>query len=749
MTKKLVTATGSSSPQVMTTLGWLRKQGFKPVPLHPRSKAAISRDYAQVGYKPPDDDMWRTRDLGVGVVTGPLNSGPVDADLDCNEAVIFAQHFLPATNAVFGRASKPTSHYLYKVESSTFDKISFLDPITGTTILELRGDQGHQTVMPGSIHEGTGELIEWSGVPFPDVTVVPADVLLKAARKIAIASMLLRHVWAPGYHNEPTKHLAGVFFYLEWSEEEAIEMIQALMEVSGDDDRSRIPTVRATYRRATEGKKVSGSGVLRKQLKNDPLVDKLLEWAGSQSVNCVAEYNEKFAVVNFNGQFRIANTDQPPGELPVLYKKDDFLNLTAIDMSSMSDDKGKPISKGRVWLGSPRRRQYERVDFLPGVEDSGSTLNLWTGWATEPEEGDCSGWLELLSKVIAPDKEHATWLLHWFANVLREPMNKPLTAPVIIGVEGAGKSLLLTYFSKILGNSFVTVTNDEHVHGKFNAHLANKLVLHSEEALYAGDKKHASVIRSLITDHTRMYEPKGVDAKPVVNHLRLILTSNDLYSAPVKPGDRRYCIFDMGQRKLNKALERRVLREMREGGPAALHHYLMNMKYDAEIPRNTIKSQALLNLKGINLTPMESWWLDVLMSGQLLPDYLAWASREGPDGEKPDWPEIVSSVALYKYFVMTAKATGKMRSVVNDTHFALQLSKFVGNIKFFKTQLNYSNPMLDDWPQEIKLMSGRQSTITNFPSLDECRKAFEVHMGQEYEWPGVEKSQPKQGHERI
>ena len=102
----------SSSQEVLLTLAWLRKQNFRPVPLHPNSKAAISKDYTNVNYVPPPDDLWRNNDYGVGVVTGPAHSGPADVDLDCTEAVFFARRFLPATTAIFGRKTKPASHYL-------------------------------------------------------------------------------------------------------------------------------------------------------------------------------------------------------------------------------------------------------------------------------------------------------------------------------------------------------------------------------------------------------------------------------------------------------------------------------------------------------------------------------------------------------------------------------------------------------------------------------------------------------------
>jgi hypothetical protein len=41
------------------------------------------------------------------------SGGLTDIDLDCREAVTIGPMLLPASNNVFGRASKPCSHWLY------------------------------------------------------------------------------------------------------------------------------------------------------------------------------------------------------------------------------------------------------------------------------------------------------------------------------------------------------------------------------------------------------------------------------------------------------------------------------------------------------------------------------------------------------------------------------------------------------------------------------------------------------------
>src|SRR5687767_11769225 len=50
----------------------------------------------------------------VGVILGPASGGLTDIDLDCNEAVAAAPYLLPRTSAIFGRASRRSSHWIYR-----------------------------------------------------------------------------------------------------------------------------------------------------------------------------------------------------------------------------------------------------------------------------------------------------------------------------------------------------------------------------------------------------------------------------------------------------------------------------------------------------------------------------------------------------------------------------------------------------------------------------------------------------------
>src|SRR4051812_38865928 len=77
----------------------------------------------------------------VGVILGPASNGLTDVDLDSRHAVRVARRFLPETPAVFGRQSKPASHWLYTTDlARTVPQaaVQFKDPETNSMVVELR-----------------------------------------------------------------------------------------------------------------------------------------------------------------------------------------------------------------------------------------------------------------------------------------------------------------------------------------------------------------------------------------------------------------------------------------------------------------------------------------------------------------------------------------------------------------------------------------------------------------------------------
>jgi hypothetical protein len=72
------------------------------------------------------------------------------------------------------------------------------------------------------------------------------------------------------------------------------------------------------------------------------------------------------------------------------------------------------------------------------------------------------------------------------------------------------------------------------------------VLLFGDEAFYAGDKKHESILKMLITEEMITIEAKGVDAEVSGNCIHLMMASNESWVVPAGMDDRRFFVLDVG-----------------------------------------------------------------------------------------------------------------------------------------------------------------------------------------------------------
>ena len=144
-------------------------RGWQPVPVPLEEKAPKQKDWQNLAITPANAADYFEENQNIGLQLGARSGGLTDVDIDCPEALALADTFLPATSAIFGRASKPRSHWLYITDLNRSEKkavIQFVEPPSlgdgqqPSTLIELRvgGDQkGAQTLAPDFIHP-SGEM---------------------------------------------------------------------------------------------------------------------------------------------------------------------------------------------------------------------------------------------------------------------------------------------------------------------------------------------------------------------------------------------------------------------------------------------------------------------------------------------------------------------------------------------------------------------------------------------------------------
>jgi hypothetical protein len=293
-------------------------------------------------------------------------------------------------------------------------------------------------------------------------------------------------------------------------------------------------------------------------------------------------FNHKYMVVKEAGKVHILE----PQVDPMLQQRRYFDRLSTGDLKalyanrdvSLGQSKGKPIVKcaADFWLRHPERRQYPGgVVFRPGQTVPADMLNLWEGFAVQPQPGCWQRLYDHIHDVICGgDAALCSWLLDWIARMLQQPAERAEVCVVIRGTEeGSGKS---TLGRVLVGQHAFAITDPKHLIGGFNAHLRDCVFLLGDEAFYAGDKAHVGILKTIITEPTLTIEGKFRDAILSPNFLHVMLTANAEWVVPASLSARRFLVLDASPRRVgDREYFHALWDELEAGGFAAFLHDML------------------------------------------------------------------------------------------------------------------------------------------------------------------------------
>jgi len=265
-------------------IAWIQ-QGFSPVPIPHRSKRPVLQGWERLEITvDAAPQYFNGKPQNIGLHLGD-KYGSTDVDCDCPEAIAAARTLLPETGLIFGRQSKPFSHFFYRSDPPVRTS-QFVDPLDQSMIVELRGlssdgSIGLQTVVPPSIHE-TGEAVRFEEGFETTPANVDADVLVSAVRKVAAAALLVRHWPTKGSRHNAFLALAGVFARAGWSVEDARAFHQVLYRClwpANPELGTADTEVQSTFEKHSANGETTGVPTLL-GLVDKKVVDTALRWLG-------------------------------------------------------------------------------------------------------------------------------------------------------------------------------------------------------------------------------------------------------------------------------------------------------------------------------------------------------------------------------------------------------------------------------------------------------------------------------------
>jgi hypothetical protein len=230
------------------------------------------------------------------------------------------------------------------------------------------------------------------------------------------------------------------------------------------------------------------------------------------------EMNQKYAVVRIGGKTRVVwfeETAAYPGcKVSVFSTISDFCAFHAKRKKFVvgRDGRERKIGIGKWWINHEQRRQFSGLVYAPSVtaKITNGKLNLWNGFGCKPRTGKCERYLaHLRDNICCGNEEHAHYLLNWMAYAVQHPDRQGEVAVVMRGKEGTGKGVAAKQFGLLLGSHFRHIVHAKHLTGHFNAHLQQCSVLFADEAFFAGDRSHESILKALITEENPANRAQG------------------------------------------------------------------------------------------------------------------------------------------------------------------------------------------------------------------------------------------------
>jgi hypothetical protein len=427
--------------------------------------------------------------------------------------------------------------------------------------------------------------------------------------------------------------------------------------------------------------------------------------------------NERYAVIgNIGGKCRvIEEVIDPVLKRPRLVKQsfEDFRNRYMNEFEMVAEgDKVKQVPVGQWWLRHPRRRQYDRIVFAPG-HTVPEAYNLWRGFACPALPGKLhQSFLDHIHEVLCRgDDELYEYLIGWLARMVQDPAQEGHTAVVLRGRQGTGKSFFAKMVGELFGRHFLHISNGTHLTGQFNGHLRDVVLLFADEAFYAGDRRHESVLKTLITEPTLMIEVKGVDAEVAPNFVHLIMASNADWVVPADLDDRRFFVLDVSKAHAgDRVYFAGIHDDLKAGGFQSLLYFLMNYDLSNYNVNMVPKTQALTEQKMMSMGPERVWWYQVLADGRF--------GDHGPtlNGQ----PTLMTANELYNYYTESCVHVANHRILSK-----LQLSHFIRRV-------------CPSVVSKRKVVDGQQQRVTIIPPLEQARVDWETEMRMNGDWEPVE-----------
>ena len=215
-------------------------------------------------------------------------------------------------------------------------------------------------------------------------------------------------------------------------------------------------------------------------------------------------------------------------------------------------DETHSVQVSKLWLHSSKRKTVETHSFKAGfstfIHDPQGRPAL-NSWREQSRKDAPSDWKNRVWPFTAHIDflfdSNASRFLDWLAHIEQHPGTLPHTAWLHISRSfGLGRNWVASVLVRLWrGNVAANVDLPALLNSGYNGHLSRKVLAIVDEIREGGGDsrwRHAERMKSLITEETRLINPKYGRQSVEYNSCRWLMFSNHIAAIPIDQGDRRF-----------------------------------------------------------------------------------------------------------------------------------------------------------------------------------------------------------------
>lgn len=175
-------------------------------------------------------------------------------------------------------------------------------------------------------------------------------------------------------------------------------------------------------------------------------------------------------------------------------------------------------------------------------------VNCWVTPEIDEEPGDVSPFLVHVERML-PDPRDRAILLTYMKSLCQNPGVKFQWCPVVQGMEGNGKSMLVRCLQYAVGRRYSYLPKAGQISEKFNEWMINKVFVGVEEIYVAERREVLQALLDMLTNDKIEIRFVGGRKAMADNVSNWMLTTNHKDAIPVNANQRRYAIFYTAQQR--------------------------------------------------------------------------------------------------------------------------------------------------------------------------------------------------------